>query len=182
MLSRDDVLRGLKQLAERLDADGINVAIHLVGGAAVMLTVRPDRQLTADVDSWVNSRGDEQLRTRVIEAVMLVGRANPGFPDDWLNDNASMFIPDNVSGELSGWDPLLTVGGVTIVVAPPEVLLAMKLLAGRGRRDIPDLPPLVAACGVTTVREVEGIFDRYYPHDDMKPSARRWLTEFSGLS
>ncbi len=113
---------------------------------------------------------------------MLVGRANPGFPDDWLNDNASMFIPDNVSGDLSGWDRLLTVGGVTIVVAPPEVLLAMKLLAGRGRRDIPDLPPLVAACGVTTVREVEGIFDRYYPHDDMKPSARRWLTEFSGLS
>ena len=28
-----------------------------------------------------------------------------------------------------------------IVVAPPDVLLAMKLLAGRGRRDLPDLGP-----------------------------------------
>jgi hypothetical protein len=137
MLSRNDVIRGLTQLAERLDADDINVVIHLVGGAAVMLTVRHDRQLTTDVDSWINSHGDEQLRSRVIEAVMLVGRANPGFPDDWLNDKASMFIPD--------------------------------------------LPALASACGVTTVREVEAIFDRYYPQDEMKPSARRWLTEPSGL-
>lgn len=182
MLSREDVVRGLTQLAERLDADGVKVVIHLVGGAAVMLTVRHDRQLTTDVDSWVNSHGDEPLRSRVFEAVVLIGRANPGFPDDWLNDKAAMFIPDNVSGDLSEWKPLLTVGGVTIVVAPPEVLLAMKLLAGRGRRDIPDLPALTAACGVTTVREVEAIFDRFYPHDEMKPSARRWLTGLSGLS
>jgi len=181
MLSKDDVLRGLTQLAERLNKDGVNVSIHLVGGAAVMLTVRPDRQLTADVDSWVNNGGDEQLRARVLEAVVLVGRANPGFTDDWLNDKAAMFIPDSVGGDLSEWNRLLTVGGVTIVVAPPDVLLAMKLLAGRGRRDLADLPALVAACGVTTVREVEAIFDRYYPHDDIKPSARRWLTEFSGL-
>jgi len=182
VLSREDVVRGLTQLAEKLDADSIKVVIHLVGGAAVMLTVRHDRQLTTDVDSWVNTHGDQQLRSRILDAVMLVGRANPGFPDDWLNDNASMFIPDNLSSDISSWKHLLTVGGVTIVIAPPDVLLAMKLLAGRGRRDIPDLPALAAACGVTTVREVEEIFDRFYPHDEMKPSARRWLTGPSGLS
>jgi transcriptional regulator with XRE-family HTH domain len=66
---------------------------------AVMLTVRHDRQLTTDVDSCVNSHGGEQLRSRVFEAVVLVGRANPGFPDDWLNDKALMFIPDNVGNE-----------------------------------------------------------------------------------
>lgn len=41
-----------------------------------------------------------------------------------------------------------------IVVAPPDVLLAMKLLAGRGRRDLPDLGPPIGATGGATEAEV----------------------------
>ena len=175
MLTGDDVLRGLRQLAERLDNDGVEVVIFLVGGAAMVLTVRPDRQLTNDIDSWVNDHGNDALRQTVFAAVADVGRLNPGFPDDWLNDKAKGFIPDRVSGDTSEWVPVLNVGGVQIFAARPEVLLAMKLLAGRGARDLPDLPSLVEACRVSTVNEAMLIFDGFYPHDEPKPAARRWL-------
>lgn len=182
MLSRDAVLHGLTLLAEQLDARGFEVTVHVIGGAAVMLSVRPDRQLTSDVDAWINYRGNEALRTAVIETVKNIARANLEFPDDWLNDTAAIFIPEAVTGDLSDWSPLTRVGRVAVVVASADVLLAMKLLAGRGRRDISDLWPLTAACGFSTAQQVKTLFDRMYPHDEMAPAAQRWLASFGESS
>ena len=174
-LDRTDVMRGLTDLATRLNDAGIEVVIHLVGGAAIMLTVRPDRQSTVDVDSWINTHGDQALHAQVLEAAEAVARANPGFADDWLNDNAQLFIPESVSGALDEWLPLISLGTVTIVNARPDVLLAMKLRAGRGRRDLPDLPALILACGLTTVAEVEAVFERLFPYEEIRASAQAWI-------
>jgi hypothetical protein len=182
MLSRDAVLHGLTLLAEQLNARGIEVTIHVIGGAAVMLTARPDRQLSSDVDAWINCRGNEALRTAVIETVKNIARANLEFPDDWLNDTAAIFIPEAITGDLSDWSPLIRVGRVAVVVASADVLLAMKLLAGRGRRDIPDLQPLLAACGFTTAQQVKDLFDRMYPDDEMGAAAERWIAGFGESS
>jgi hypothetical protein len=174
-LTRDDVRTGLSDLADRLHEAGVAVSVHVVGGAAVMLTVRPDRQSTVDVDSWINAHGDEAVRARVLSEAVLVARRNTGFRDDWLNDAARMFIPDGIGGDREHWTPLIERGGVRILVATADVLLAMKLHAGRGRRDLPDLQALIDACGLRSRQEVEELFDRYYPHDEMKVASSRWL-------
>ena len=147
-LSREDVLRGLADLADRLAVAGVTATIHVVGGAAVMLSVRPDRQSTVDVDTWINTKGDDAIRSRVLSEAALVARRNPGFRDDWLNDAARMFLPDGVGSDPAQWSLLFERAEVRIVIASAEVLLAMKLHAGRGRRDLPDLPALVEACGL----------------------------------
>jgi len=181
MLSIDDIRSGLAELARRLDALGIEVSIYLVGGAAVALTVRPDRQLTDDVDSWINHHGDEGLRTSVFDVVAEIGRGRPGFPSNWLNDNAAQFIPESVTGDPADWTPFLAHGTVTIFAARPEVLLAMKLHASRGRRDLPDLPALLAASNVTSSSGAIAVFERFYPHDEIKARAVVWLeAHFAG--
>ena len=174
-LDRSTAERLLTDLATQLDVAGIAVTIHLVGGVAVMLTARPDRAATVDVDSWINSGPDDDIRAKVMSVAAEIARRNPGVSADWLNENARMFIPDNVGGSDDEWDPYLEIGQVKIVLAPAPVLLAMKLRAGRGRRDLPDVQALIEACGLSTITEVTDLYEHYYPHDEIAPRAIAWL-------
>lgn len=176
-LDRAEAERLLHQLATEIDRDGIAVTIHVVGGAAVMLTTRPERTATVDVDSWINCGADEATHAKVMATAADIARANPGLAEDWLNEKAKLFIPDSVGGDPEDWVSLITVGEVRIFAARADVLLAMKLLAGRGRRDIPDIEALIAACGCQSVAHAEAIFESFYPHDDMNPRARAWLEQ-----
>lgn len=175
ILDRELALDLLNQLVERLADQEVHVHIHVVGGAALMLTVRPDRDATVDIDSWINAAAGSRDRVAVDEAVFEIARGHPGLPDNWLNDGARLFIPDSVSGLDDDWIPLIERGSVKVSVARPEVLLVMKLLAGRGRRDLPDLPSLIEACGLRTRAEIEHAFERWYPDDAMGPPAVVWL-------
>lgn len=58
-------------------------------------------------------------------------------------------------------------------MASVELLLAMKLLAGRGRRDADHIDLLLDACGITSAPEVVALFDRFYPTEEMAPAAAR---------
>jgi hypothetical protein len=176
-LDRAEAERLLNELAAKLHEDGVIVTIHIVGGAAVMLTARPDRTATVDVDSWINCGADEDTHAKVIETVAQIARANPGLTEDWLNEKASSFIPDSVGGDPNEWISLIELGGVRIVAARPDVLLAMKLLAGRGRRDLPDIEALVEVCGCTFASDAEALFARFYPHHEMSARARAWLEQ-----
>ena len=65
LLTRDGILEGVRELATRLHAGGHQLTLHIVGGAAVMLTARPDRQSTVDIDTWINT-SSEATRLAVI--------------------------------------------------------------------------------------------------------------------
>jgi len=175
ILDRETTLGLLRRVVDLLVDRGVAVQIHLVGGAAIMLTVDPGRSATADVDSWINTVPDSAARIAVDEVVLEVARSTPGLPDDWLNDNARLFIPESVSGADDYWDTLIEEGGVGVSAAKPEILLAMKLRAGRGRRDLPDLPSLIEACRFSTRAEIDRSFERLFPHDEINPRAARWL-------
>lgn len=173
-LDRDDIVAGLGELAGELDAGGLELTIHVVGGAAIALEYNTDRQATSDIDAWVNAR--PVVREQVVDVVKQIA-IRRRWPDDWLNEKAVMFIPEGVGVGPHDWRPTLEVGKVRVFVAQPMMLLAMKLRAGRGRRDLPDLEPLVAASGLHTIEDVQETFDGYYPHDDMKPLSRHWLEQ-----
>ncbi len=100
---------------------------------------------------------------------------DPGCVALWLNDKARLFIPNDVGGDIGEWLPHHLTNRIRIVIARPDVLLAMKLRAGRGRRDSDDLPALVEACGYTTRAQAEACFAEHYPDDAMKPKSQAWI-------
>ncbi len=171
---RDDVDAALHDLARRLHTDNLAVTIYIVGGTAVMLTVQPDRRGTKDIDVWINT--DRDTRHHVDRHIAQIAAEN-GWTPDWLNDNAKNFIPEAITGHTEDWTPYIRLGNVTIVLARSDVLLAMKLRAGRPIKDLPDLPPLIRAAGITTLQQAIGLFETHYPHDDIRPSAKTWLTD-----
>jgi hypothetical protein len=53
----------------------------------------------------------------------------------------------------------------------------VKLRAGSGRRDLPDLPSLIETGGLPTRAEIEHVFDRSFPDDQMGSRVEAWLGE-----
>ncbi len=135
-LNRDDIIAGLTELATRMDAASIAATIHVVGGSAISIEYNHLRESTTDVDSWLHVH---HTLADAVDAIVREIAIERQWPDDWFNTRATMFLPE--FGEPFTWRTLFEIGVVRILVAPPDVLLAMKLLAGRGRRDLPDLGP-----------------------------------------
>jgi hypothetical protein len=75
-------------------------------------------------------------------------------------------------------------GPVTISIASPQLLLAMKLYANRGTRDSADIEVLLALCEVTSVEEAQEIHERYHAQEVLTLSAearvRAWLDSQAG--
>ena len=86
-----------------------------------------------------------------------------------------MFQPDPDHPE-PAWVVIREVDSVVVEVGTPQLLLAMKLHAARGRRDFDDITVLIEACGVTTVQEAEALFEA------LPSSIRRSSTESNGLA
>ncbi len=65
--------------------------------------------------------------------------------------------------------------GVVVCIAGPRLLLAMKLLAGRGRRDQADIDRLLEVLGITSMEDAVAVFDHYYPTEVISKNAVRQL-------
>ena len=59
----------------------------------------------------------------------------------------------------------------------PQLLLAMKIRAGRGRRDADDIARLLETCAIKSMASTEELFGHYYPDDEIAMPARRQLEE-----
>ena len=124
--------------------------------------------LTRDIDT-LQLGGDE-----VQAAVDRVARARQ-WPSDWLNDAANMWAshfdtPDD-------WTVHLARGGESVCVARPQLLLAMKHLAGRGRRDTCDTDVLLDVCGIESIDQAMAVFNRCYPTESIAPKALAQVRE-----
>jgi hypothetical protein len=165
LFSNDDIEAGLRALVTELVSVGAESTIRVVGGAAVALQVGREG-LTQDIDTL------HTPSPAVREAAQRVALAR-GWPESWLNDNAKMY--DSHFHNDGDWKLLLEDHGVVVCIAGPRLLLAMKLLAGRGRRDQADIDLLLEALGVTSMEEAVMVFDHYYPTEVMSPNALRQL-------
>ena len=163
--AKKDVEAGLQQLVEELAESPELLRFHVVGGAAVMLQANR-ATLTSDVDALFTST------PLIAEAIHRVASKN-AWPEDWFN-NAVLMFASHFDQE-KDWEPRFSQHKVEILIAQPPLLLAMKLLAGRGRRDCPDIDLLVQACGVATVDEAVEIFEHYYPTEAMRPRTLMFL-------
>ncbi len=153
LFSRADLEDALRTLVNELVADEAEAKIQVVGGAAVALQVGRE-SLTVDIDALGSS-------TPAVRAAATRMAASRNWPETWINDAVKMYMTHLDTDD--DWELWVEEQGVIVLVARPMLLLAMKLLAGRGRRDGEDIDRLLDACEVTTLRKAQEIFDRYFP-------------------
>lgn len=167
LFDRERVRAALAELVEELVGSGASARIRVVGGAAVALAVGREG-VTRDVDALFAASA--QVRRA---AQTLAERYD--WPANWLNEDVKMFATHFDGSD--DWAVEIECGKVCVEVARPSLLLAMKLLAGRGRRDEEDIERLIDACEVRSVQEADAIFARFYPEHEMAMPARRQLED-----
>jgi hypothetical protein len=169
LIEPSDVEPLLRELARRINESGQSAGIRVVGGAAIAL-INPARRITQDIDAVITPAG----AWAEVSQIMALER---GLPSDWINDAVKAKLP---FADLSDWQELLHEGDVTVFVAAPRMLLAMKLLANRGRRDTDDIHFLLDSCQVTSLDEAQEIYERYNHQEVLSVSARARVEEWLG--
>ena len=150
LYERDDLIGALSEVVQRMHERGIVGSINIVGGASISLQYF-DRRATVDVDAMITP---SQEILAISEEIAL----ERGWDLGWLNNKAQGFIPS----AKGNWIPIYALGGVTICVAEPETLLAMKIRASRPLRDLDDIAELLGLCQIGSVAAAEELFEDYY--------------------
>ena len=141
----------LHELGRRLQATGTHGDVKLVGGAALILQGIGNRP-TADIDA---SYADPLY----IHTVVTEMAADYDLAPDWLNTNASAFVPENAT-----WVDIEQLDGLTIQAADTETLLAMKIAAERDK-DTLDIARLLRRLNITSAADaVDLAYDKYGEH------------------
>jgi hypothetical protein len=151
-LGPGEIRRLLAEVGRRLAERGVHIDLFVVGGAAMAL--RYDRKrVTVDVDAL--PRGPAHVLFEVSREVA----SEYNLPPRWLNANAGGWVPPLDPQWVEAGEPM---GGLNVVPAGPEVLLAMKMLADR-EWDFSDLVTLVQHLGLRDAESVVAIVREVYP-------------------
>jgi hypothetical protein len=154
--NRNEIEGALAELADELNAREIKAKIYVVGGAAMVLAFNA-RFATGDIDGSIVPSDD------VLAVASRIGERRE-LGAEWLNDRASQFVPVFKEPD---WQPIFKSGNVEIVAADERSMLAMKMRAGRGSRDRPDIAFLVRKCGITSVAEALELYESFFPEDPL---------------
>jgi hypothetical protein len=164
-LDRERILLVLKRLSEELRQDDVKAEIFLVRGAAIALAYA-QRQVTRDLDAiFKPSSAVREAASRIAAELSL--------RDDWLNDAVKLYLP----GEDPESKVMFRSPSLTVAVASPRYLLAMKLLAARVDADVEDIKLLYELCGFTTAEEGFDLVERMYPKSLIPPRTQFLLEE-----
>jgi hypothetical protein len=168
LLARDELLGLLEEIASQLEAEGRHGHLFVVGGAAMALAYNT-RRATRDLDAVF------EPKSVVYDAARRVGLKH-GLPPDWVNDAVKGFLP--------GEDPNATTvfdrPGLSVRVASPRYLFAMKAIAARIERDADDLIQLYRLSGFESVDEALDCVAGHYPPHLIPPKTAFIVSELLG--
>ena len=163
-MQQEEMLRYLRALNDELQARQAKGEICLYGGA-VMCLVFHARPSTKDVEAVFEPTG-------VIREAASAVAAQFHLPEDWLNDGVKGFVVQHEREIFAVWSHL------TVYVAEPDYLFAMKALAARlDGTDNADLRYLIRVLGLRSPDEAFAILERYYPRQRIKPATQFFLEE-----
>lgn len=166
--TRDQVLAALRALGRELERRGLHADIFIVGGAAVTLAYS-QRRMTKDIDAVF------EPKSAVYDAADVVGR-DLRLPRGWLNDAVKGFLP----GPDTSPRHVAEMPGLTVLVASPEYLLAMKLMAMRVAEDVEDIRLLLREAHITDAAAAVELLTQLYPRQDPPAATRFFLEELFG--
>ena len=152
----------LAELGERLEGRGIEAEIYVVGGAAMILAYDRTR-VTRDIDAIGVPQEEIDAEARAMTA------DHRDLDDDWLNAKVLPLLPRTIDA-----DRLEVMGapGITVNVASPRHLLAMKARSGRSDRDLDDIWVLCRILGLTNVDQVWEICREVWGDDLIREDVR----------
>ena len=164
MINKDDIEKAFDGMNAELAKRGVKGEVYLVRGAVMCLAFNA-RSNTKDVDGWFSPVQIVKEAARAIAVSM-------GLPDDWLNDAAKAFLPENAAFELwRSWSNL------EVSVAEPKTLLAMKCAAARTADDTGDIKFLAGLLGLKKSSDILALLACFYPEDRLPVRSRLLLEE-----
>ena len=169
-LSKAEMLRLFHLLDGELASRAASAEVYLVGGAVMCLALGA-RDATRDVDAlFMPSAIVREAAARV--AVIA------GVPNGWLNDAVKAWL-----GERGEFDAYLELPHLSVYVARPDYMLAMKCVAmrlGEEFRDLDDVRYLLRHLNITNPREALAIVTRYFDDSAIPVKAKLALEEILG--
>lgn len=163
LLDRDTIVEALDRLNRRLAQRGERAELFLVGGA-VMCLVHDARPATRDEDAWFTSPQVVREESRRVAVEMEID-------EDWLNDAAKAFVPEN-----AGYESWREMSHLSISHVDARTLLAMKCAAARTEADADDIRFLARHLRLGSAAGVLGVVLSYFPEERL-PVRTRLLVE-----
>ena len=161
---KDEIIRYLNILNEKLQLQDISGEICLYGGA-VMCLVYDARPSTKDVDAVFQP---SDVMRKIIKEISMEYELN----EDWLNDGVKGFLVEHHK------QVFLNLTHLSVMVADAEYMLAMKSLSARvDGTDGMDIEFLIKKLKIIDVEDVFKIIDKYYPRRIIKPATQFFLEE-----
>ena len=148
-LSADDISSLLTELGVRLTERNIEGEIYLVGGVAMLLAYYR-AGFPREIDEVFTPQEEIDAEVQAMAA------DHRDLDPDWLNARVLPLLPRGTDGERL---QVLGGPGLTVNVASPRWLLAMKGRAARDDRDLDDIWVLCQILGLRAVDEVWAICD-----------------------
>lgn len=165
MLTKKQILKYLRQLADELEARGLHGEILLTGGAAMCL-VHEARDMTKDIDALYEPKS-------IINQLATVIAKREDLPGDWLNDSVKGFVGENAPVE-----DFITFGSLSIQTVSTEYLLAMKMMSARyGEKDSDDILFLMNKLGIKTTERAIEILLTFFPRTQILPKTQYVIEE-----
>lgn len=168
--TRDKVNALLTELGARLQARGIEGELYLVGGGAMLLGYNRNT-VTKDLDAIY-------APTEIIDQIadqMAVERSDYALQPGWLNSQVLPLLPRIKDSR--AWQAL-DVPGLTVQIASPEHLLAMKARASRSIRDFDDVAVLADVLKITDINQVWKICEEVWGFDVFTPESRELIVQY----
>lgn len=160
----------LDELGSRLQEQGVRAELFVVGGSAMALAYSRDR-VTKDIDAVFEPKS-------IIYAEAKRMAAEEGLPEDWLNDGVKGLLPDHPD---TGPQTHYASPGISVSIASPQFMFAMKAAAARVEQDTEDLALLGRLLGVRTSSQALDTVERFYDRARLTPKAQFILQEmFTG--
>lgn len=161
-MNRTELEHALARLGSLLRQRRVAGEIAVFGGAAIVLGFE-FRDATQDIDAMII-----QGHGQVMRAQQEVG-AELGLPPNWLNEQATSYLSAHNDFDLFKTYPSEGQFGLRVLMAIPQYLLAMKLLALRLYHDVQDIVQLARRLNRTTVEDLLDALKHYYPDEQVSP-------------
>ena len=165
---RAAVVALLRELGARLAARSIEADVYIVGGAAMLLAYNR-AVVTRDIDAVTEQQAEVEAEAQA----MAVDRGD--LDRDWFNGRVKPLLPHVFD---AGQVEAFHAPGITVSIASPTHLLAMKVRAARGLRDLDDIALLSEVIGIQSLEQIWAIADEVWGPGMVRDESRLLVGEF----